>query len=77
MATKLDMAEQQLYGWRCAIQGEPLIRLVQGMGLTATEWKKLNNDSAVGYLTDEERNEVDEYFQYQNTKSENNGRVQT
>ena len=62
MATKLDMAEQQLYGWHAAIVGERLLGLVGGMGLTRKEWEKLCGEGLVSYLSDDEINEIDNYF---------------
>jgi len=62
MATQLDMAEQQLYGWHCAEQGERLVALVRGMGLTEKEWLKMCDDGSVAYLTDSEFDEIDNYF---------------
>ena len=58
MATKLDMAEQQLYGWSCAQQGERLIKMIDGMGLGAKEWGKLRREGSVEYLGGDQIDEV-------------------
>lgn len=50
MATELDKAEQQLYGWYCE------------MALTDKEWEELKDGEAVNYLTDCNRSEIDEHF---------------
>lgn len=63
MATKLDMAEQQLLGFNSAKQGETLIGLVIAMGLTPKEWKELKEDNAVYYLDGDEVREIDNYFE--------------
>lgn len=65
MATILDMAEQQIYGWHSAKQGETLLILVNAMGLTSDEWKILKDDGVVNYLTSEQCTEIDEYFDNQ------------
>lgn len=62
MATQLDMAEQQLYGWHAAEHGERLVSLVKAMGLSAKEWEKLKDSGTVEYLTDGERKEIDGIF---------------
>ena len=62
MATQLDMAEQQLYGWHCAQTGERLPALVSGMGLTRAEWNQMLKDGSVEYLTFGEVCEIDHYF---------------
>lgn len=62
MATQLEMAEQQLYGWNCAHAGERIEAMVGGMGLTMAEWKKLVNDGSVEYLPDYIKDEITDYL---------------
>jgi len=53
MATKLDLADAQLIGWRHGFHGFSIISLVESMGLTKSEWKKLKSDYSM-YLSDDE-----------------------
>ena len=62
MATRLDMAEQQLFGWSSREHGETLIGLVRGMGLTYKEWKRLKESGAVDYITEQEAAEIECYM---------------
>ncbi len=62
MATQLDMAEQQLYGWHAAQHGEKLDTLVEAMGLKEDEWIRLGNNGSISYLADGEVDEIDNYF---------------
>lgn len=59
MATQLDMAEQQIFGWHHAMRGYSLRDLIEGMGLIKMEWENLKAKGAVNYLTDSEREEID------------------
>ncbi len=56
--SQLDMAEQQLFGWNAAEQGERLESLVDGMGLTLEEWDKLEENNSVNFLSYSQRNEI-------------------
>ena len=62
MATKLDMAEQQFYGWQCAHSGERIESLVNGMGLSKKEWEALKKENRVDYLPDYVKKEIDTHF---------------
>jgi len=61
MANKLDLADAQLVGWSHGFHGFSIISLVESMGLTKSEWKKLQSDYSL-YLSDDEKQEINEYF---------------
>lgn len=62
MSDQLLMAEQQLFGYHSAGQGERIPALVRGMGLGESEWMLLQQNGMVDYLTDSEKLEIDECF---------------
>jgi hypothetical protein len=61
MANKLDLADAQIMGWAYGRSGLFLTSLIEGMGLTKSEWIKLKAKYPKS-LTDPEIKEVDEYF---------------
>lgn len=62
MANKLDLAEAQILGFHHGYHGFTLKSLIESMGMTKSEWKKLKYAGRVQYLSDNEQLEIDEYF---------------
>jgi len=56
----LNKAEQQLFGWHCAHQGERLPSMIRGMGLSVEEWNKLKKSGDVHYLTESEIEDIED-----------------
>lgn len=54
----LDFAEQQLVGFIAAKRGDSLTRLVEAMALSFDEWGELEENGSLGFLTQEENDEV-------------------
>lgn len=50
MASQLDMAEQQIYGYYCSKQGDSLETLVKGMGLSFREYCEMIDKGMIDYL---------------------------
>lgn len=63
MSDQLSLAEQQLLGFKHAQSCGSLISLIEGMGLDATEWDELKFKYDLDYLTDDDKKEIDEYFE--------------
>jgi len=61
MATKLDLAEAQLLGWSNGKHGTFLTSLIEGMGLTISEWNKIQSQYP-STLNKSEKEEIDDYF---------------
>lgn len=62
----LLLAEAQLLGWQNRNEGRPLIELVSSMGLEKAEWEQIKTEFP-GRLSQEERNEVDQWFNKNHT----------
>ena len=68
MTNDIDKAEQQLLGFTHAKQGYSLIDLISSMGLTKDEWKTLKADYELTYFSDNDKEEIDEYFKKKEPK---------
>ena len=68
MANKIDLAEQQLLGFKHRESGHSLIELVESMGLTEKEWGIIKADYTTSYLTDSDEIEIDDYFKELNNE---------
>jgi hypothetical protein len=62
MTNEIDKAEQQLLGFTHAKQGYDLISLISSMGLKKDEWENLKANYNLSYLSDDDKNEIEEYF---------------
>lgn len=61
MATKLDLADAQLIGYSHG-KYQDLLGMVISMGLTKREWLKWKKKYTTSYITDDEMQEIDDYF---------------
>ncbi len=68
MATKIDLAEQQLLGYVHGKKGYYLTGLIEAMGLTNNEWEKLKSQYGLNYLDDNDKKEIDDYFKLNHGK---------
>jgi len=59
--TLIDLAEQQILGYKHAKEGYDLISLIAAMGLTKAEWETLKETYTLR-LTFDEVIEINEYF---------------
>ena len=59
---QLDLAEAQLLGWHLGRWGANADEICSQMGLTEEEWKILKKDYLL-VLDDEEKEEIDKYFE--------------
>lgn len=71
MATRLDLAEAQLLGWSNGKHGTVLTSLIEGMGLTLSEWNKIKSQYP-STLTENEKEEIDDYFMKHGKKYKRN-----
>lgn len=62
MANKIDMAEQQLLGFKTAKNGETLSDLVSAMGLTRREFEILKDEYGLSYLDPDDFDEIEAYL---------------
>ena len=58
----LDMAEQQLFGFKQCENGNSLKELVVAMGLTDMEWVAIKKTYEISYLSIDDVNEIDRIF---------------
>ena len=65
---QLKLAEQQLYGFHCAKSGDSLLSLIQAMGLTQKEFKKIQDQNMLNFLSETDLEEIKKYFKLQNIK---------
>jgi hypothetical protein len=68
MTNDIDKAEQQLLGFTHAKQGYSLIDLISSMGLKKDEWETLNANYELTYLSDDDIEEINEYFKKKSPK---------
>lgn len=61
----LLMAEQQLVGFKYAQNGYSLISLINSMGLSSEEWKRLKKYYPLNYMSAEDKSDIDKYFMIQ------------
>lgn len=63
MATKLDIADAQIVGFSFARDGfSTIIKLIESMGLTKSEWIKWKRKYPTSTLLESEIIEIDKYF---------------
>lgn len=62
MANKIDLAEQQLVGFRHAKDGYSLISLIEAMGLTKKEWTTMQKTHDLSNLDKTDITEINEHF---------------
>lgn len=62
----LNQAEQQLVGFIHAKKGYSLAELIQGMGLTKREWKRMKEIYRLSFLSERDKKEIDEFFNIEN-----------
>lgn len=60
-------AEQQLLGFVHGRNGYSLISLIESMGLTKLEWKKINNGYTTSYLSKSDIIQINDYFKKSNS----------
>lgn len=66
MATKLDLADAQFIGFNHGRWNRSdIIGLVEGMGLTKSEWKKWKEDYPNTSMSAEDIKEINEHFKQQ------------
>jgi len=58
----LNMAEQQLLGFHHRNTGYEIESLCEGMGLTKKEFDKLGEQGMIEYLTDEEKEDIENFI---------------
>lgn len=59
---QIAMAEQQLIGFKHSNNGYDLESLISSMGLKKKEWERLKMDYDMVYLSEDDRQEIEEYF---------------
>lgn len=64
MANKLDLAVAQFVGFRHGRWNrDDIVGLINSMGLTKIEWMKLKQNHEIeGLMSEDEANEIEEYF---------------
>lgn len=59
---EIEKAEQQLLGYYHG-KTESVTHLIIGMGLKKHEWEIIKRDYSLGYLTEDDFSEIEEYFE--------------
>lgn len=66
MLDELEMAIQQFTGYAAVVKGgaNPLMEMVESMGLTASEYRKIRGD--IQWMPHGDLAELDKHFKYSN-----------